>query len=120
MVQLYRLIYDVSTEKKGKTIHLLKASSKPVASAKKRKKIPIQGTYEEFRDSKIKDLGNSAKKASSNLPLPPASSNLPGSPAPSNLPLPPARKQGQSTGGSSIVQLMAPAPGQKDAKMSGK
>jgi len=63
MVLLYRLTYDLSTEKKGKMASLLKTNSKPVASTKKRKKIPIQGTYEEYRDSKIKDLGKNAKNA---------------------------------------------------------
>ena len=108
MVQIYRLIYDVSTEKKGKTVHLLKSNSKPVASAKKRKKIPIQGTYEEYRDSKIKDLGKNAKNAAQSPQVRPMQEDQQ---------VRPMRSQGQSSGGSSIVQYMAPAPGQKDAKM---
>lgn len=43
-------------EKNGKTLHLLKSKSKPTAFAKKRKKIPILGSYTEYKDSKQKAL----------------------------------------------------------------
>lgn len=36
------------TEHKGKTLHLLKANSKPVPQIRKRRKISIKGTFEEF------------------------------------------------------------------------
>ena len=35
-------------EKSGKTIHLLKQSSKQITSSKKRKKVDILGTYTEY------------------------------------------------------------------------
>ena len=41
-------LYFLSTEKNGKTLHLLKANSKPSKSGKKRKTIPIMGTFEAF------------------------------------------------------------------------
>ena len=41
-------------EKPGKTLHLLKSSSKPSKTGKKRKEIPILGTYQQYTDSKKK------------------------------------------------------------------
>ena len=38
-----------STGKPGKTIHLLKAASKPVVSGKKRKKIPVLGSLQDYQ-----------------------------------------------------------------------
>ena len=41
-----------STEKNGKTLHLLKAKSKATPAGKKRKKIALLGTFESYKDSK--------------------------------------------------------------------
>ena len=41
-------------ERSGKTLALLKASSKPSKSDRKNKKIEILGTYKEYQDSKKK------------------------------------------------------------------
>ena len=38
-------------EKRGKTLHLLKASSKKINAHKKRKKIPILGSIKEYMDA---------------------------------------------------------------------
>ena len=38
-----------NVEKKGKTIFLLKANSKPVPQERKRRKISALGTYEQFK-----------------------------------------------------------------------
>ena len=46
----------ISVEKNGKTLHLLKSSSKPAAASKKRKKIPIMGTFGQYKDSKSKAM----------------------------------------------------------------
>ena len=40
------------SQKSGKTIHLLKASSKATASGKKRKKIPVLGSIKHYKESK--------------------------------------------------------------------
>ena len=40
------------TEKNGKTLHLLKSSSKKTAGIKKRKKIELMGTIGQFKESK--------------------------------------------------------------------
>ena len=40
------------SQKSGKTIHLLKASSKKIQSGKKRKKIPVLGTIKHYKESK--------------------------------------------------------------------
>ena len=42
------------SQKSGKTIHLLKQSSKPAMAGKKRKKVALLGTLEQFKDSKKK------------------------------------------------------------------
>ena len=42
----------LSTEKAGKTIHLLKEKSKPGASERKRRKIELLGTYEAYQSQK--------------------------------------------------------------------
>ena len=44
----FLIFFRVSIEHKGKTLHLLKASSKPVPQQRKRRKIDILGTYEQF------------------------------------------------------------------------
>ena len=40
------------SQKSGKTIHLLKASSKATVSGKKRKKIPVLGSIKHYTESK--------------------------------------------------------------------
>lgn len=51
MSMTIRLTYFVIlTENKGKTLHLLKASSKPVPQERKRKKIEILGSFNQFKD----------------------------------------------------------------------
>lgn len=46
----------MSIEKKGKTLHLLKSGSKPIAYKKKRKIVPRLGTFSEYQDSKKKPV----------------------------------------------------------------
>ena len=46
--------YIYSLGKPGKTLHLLKARSKPIQSGRKRKKVPTLGTYTQYKDSKSK------------------------------------------------------------------
>ena len=41
-----------STEKNGKTLHLLKAKSKATPAGKKRKKVALLGSFESYKDSK--------------------------------------------------------------------
>ena len=41
-------------EKNGKTLHLLKAGSKQASGVKKRKKVPLLGTFKEYAESKRK------------------------------------------------------------------
>ena len=48
-------VFDLS-EKSGKTIHLLKARSKPIQSGRKRKKVEVLGTWSDFKDSKKKPV----------------------------------------------------------------
>lgn len=43
-----------SIEKSGKTLHLLKAKSKPQKSGRKRKVIPTLGTFSQYKESKSK------------------------------------------------------------------
>ena len=53
-----------STGKPGKTIHLLKAASKPVVSGKKRKKIPVLGSLQDYQAQQAqKDHGAPGFKA---------------------------------------------------------
>ena len=40
------------SQKSGKTIHLLKSSSKAIAGGKKRKKIPVLGSIKHYKESK--------------------------------------------------------------------
>ena len=40
------------SQRSGKTIHLLKASSKAIKSGKKRKKVPLLGNIGHYKDSK--------------------------------------------------------------------
>ena len=75
----------LSTEKNGKTLHLLKSKSKPVPGGRKRKKLPVLGTFEQYAESKKKPApvqGNDAKP----------------------------KIQSQAASGSSILQFMAPPP----------
>ena len=44
----YLLSLCLCAEQKGKTIHLLKAGSKPIAPERKRRKIDIKGTFQEY------------------------------------------------------------------------
>jgi hypothetical protein len=39
------------TESKGRTVHLLKASSKPIAVARKRRKIQVIGSLSQFKEA---------------------------------------------------------------------
>ena len=38
-------------EHKGRTLHLLKSSSKPVPQQRKRKKISLYGTFEQYKEA---------------------------------------------------------------------
>ena len=38
-------------EHKGRTLHLLKSSSKPVTQQRKRKKISLYGTFEQYKEA---------------------------------------------------------------------
>ena len=91
-----------ATEKNGKTLHLLKSSAKPVPAKRIKRKIPLLGNYEQYKESKKKP-------------------QMQGPPAPGQV-LP-----GQPPITSSLLQFMAPQPnsnaegkGQKDAKMAKK
>ena len=44
------------TEKSGKTIHLLKQGTKPITPRKKRKIVPVLGSFSEYKDSKQKPV----------------------------------------------------------------
>ena len=44
----------IHTEKSGKTIHLLKSGSKQASGQKKRKTVPLLGTFGQYKDSKKK------------------------------------------------------------------
>ena len=44
----------ISTEKSGKTLHLLKSNSKPIKPRIKRKKVELLGTFAQYQDSKKK------------------------------------------------------------------
>ena len=52
MVCFYANISYLPPEKNGKTLHLLKASSKKISGERKRKKVPILGSFEMYKDSK--------------------------------------------------------------------
>ena len=43
-----------ATEKNGKTLHLLKSSAKPVPAKRIKRKIPLLGNYEQYKESKKK------------------------------------------------------------------
>jgi hypothetical protein len=47
-------------EKNGKTLHLLKQSSKKIKTDKPRRKIPVLGSFQEFKDSKKKPRDSSS------------------------------------------------------------
>ena len=98
----FHLILPIVPEKNGKTLHLLKANSKPAPAGRQRKKIAVLGTFAQYKESKKKPVPQAQ----------PAS-------APQQPPQPPIP--------SSIMQFMAPqqnahkdAKNAKDAKMSGK
>ena len=87
------------TEKNGKTLHLLKANSKPSKSGKKRKHIPIMGTYEQYTESK-KKADSSGKMA--------------------QAPAIPNQNEGEILflqPGPNGQPIMAPKPNNKDVKM---
>ena len=44
------------SQKSGKTIHLLKQASKPALAGKKRRKVPLMGSLEQYKDSKKKSV----------------------------------------------------------------
>ena len=44
----------ISTEKAGKTLHLLKSNSKPTKPRQKRKKVELFGTFDQYQESKKK------------------------------------------------------------------
>ena len=44
----------MSTEKSGKTLHLLKSNSKPTKPRQKRKKVELFGTFDQYKESKKK------------------------------------------------------------------
>jgi len=48
---LWLTLCFVCTEHKGRTVHLLKASSKPVPQERKRRKIDIAGTFQEYKSA---------------------------------------------------------------------
>ena len=47
--KLTELYWFLRIERKGKIIHLLKKSSKPIPQKRKRRKIDLFGTYEQFK-----------------------------------------------------------------------
>ena len=52
-IPLTHLLF-VITGKTGKTLDLLKSKSKPIAAEKKRKKVPLLGSFETYQESKKK------------------------------------------------------------------
>ena len=91
-----------ATEKNGKTLHLLKSSAKPVPAKRIKRKIPLLGNYEQYKESKKKP-------------------QLQGHTAPVQV------QPGQPPIPASILSFIAPQPnanaegkGQKDAKMAKK
>ena len=48
---LWLTLCFICKERKGRTIHLLKASSKPVPQERKRRKIDIAGTFQEYKSA---------------------------------------------------------------------
>jgi len=83
-------------------VHLLKAPSKPTKAERKKKKVPILGTFDQYTESKKKPMpmGNAGGAN---------------------------KMAGQSSSSQPILQFMAPPPGGKndagkgkDAQMSGK
>ena len=98
-----RCLTSLFTEKPGKTLHLLKARSKPIQSGRKRKKIPTLGTFSQYKESKSK-----------------SSLAQPAPPVPGQMPPPSSQAPKQATG--SIQQLLASAASnlKKDANMNNK
>ena len=54
MIFVHSIITFIVIEKSGKTLHLLKARSKPIQSGIKRKKIATLGTFADYKESKKK------------------------------------------------------------------
>ena len=105
----------ISAEKNGKTLHLLKSSSKPGAASKKRKKIPIMGTFGQYKDSKSKAMAAAGSAGPAPMGAPPQISQ----PKPASH----ERSGGAgalSGGQSSILNFAGSNQANKDAKMSGK
>ena len=50
----------MSSEKNGKTLHLLKQGSKRIITDRKRKKVQLMGSFTEYKDSKKKPVANPA------------------------------------------------------------
>ena len=61
----YILTVVLFIEKNGKTLHLLKTGSKKIKAEKTRKKIPIQGTFQDWKDSKKKSNLNISQQSMS-------------------------------------------------------
>ena len=56
-------------EKNGKTLHLLKASSKKTSGIKQRKKVELMGTISQFKESKQKPAPGDLKQQPSGSSL---------------------------------------------------
>ena len=56
LYQLSLTLFNLSTEKSGKTLHLLKSGSKPIKPRSQRKKIEILGSLALYNDSKKKSV----------------------------------------------------------------
>ena len=66
------------SQKSGKTIHLLKQSSKPAMAGKKKRKVALLGSLEQFKESKKKPTAQPQQPVlqSSLAPAPGASQTL--------------------------------------------
>lgn len=82
------ILFSPLIEKNGKTLHLLKQGSKRIASDRKRKKVPLMGSFGEYKESKQK-------------PQPPAPQHppvqLPGQINAGLAPMPPSMLFGQGS-----------------------
>ena len=66
---MFSTALSLTIEKSGKTIHLLKAGSKPFVGGKKRKKVELLGTLDQFKESKKKPVPSVAlNDISKNIP----------------------------------------------------
>ena len=75
--------YIIPPERNGKTLHLLKARSKPVQSGRVRKKIPLLGTFGQYKESKGKPPPTKPGQPSSTIQ--PPNIGQPPKPDPKNL-----------------------------------